>query len=150
MVIDQWFGEVELTSSRRNVVGFNLETPYFRAKEEGTISMSQSDALVFFGATGDLDFKKIFPALQAMLKRGHFDVPGAAESLVEAFEELLTLHRVQVSPLLRKTLHPPTRSKVCSHWFATVSGTSSGRGGAACFSDGSARYCSLASGGSEE
>lgn len=29
---------------------------------------------------------------------------SAAESLVEAFEELLTLHRVQVPPLLRKTL----------------------------------------------
>jgi len=36
---------------------------------------SQSDALVFFGATGDLAYKKIFPSLQAMLKRGHLDVP---------------------------------------------------------------------------
>jgi len=34
-----------------------------------------SDALVFFGATGDLAYKKIFPALQAMTKRGHLDVP---------------------------------------------------------------------------
>jgi len=34
-----------------------------------------SDALVFFGATGDLAYKKIFPALQAMLRRGHLDVP---------------------------------------------------------------------------
>jgi glucose-6-phosphate 1-dehydrogenase len=34
-----------------------------------------SDALVFFGATGDLAYKKIFPALQAMLKRGNLDVP---------------------------------------------------------------------------
>jgi len=34
-----------------------------------------SDALVFFGATGDLAYKKIFPSLQAMLKRGHLDVP---------------------------------------------------------------------------
>ena len=34
-----------------------------------------SDALVFFGATGDLAFKKIFPALQAMAKRGHLNVP---------------------------------------------------------------------------
>ncbi len=39
------------------------------------MSTSQSDALVFFGATGDLAFKKIFPALQAMVKRGHLDVP---------------------------------------------------------------------------
>jgi glucose-6-phosphate 1-dehydrogenase len=34
-----------------------------------------SDALVFFGATGDLAYKKIFPSLQAMVKRGHLDVP---------------------------------------------------------------------------
>jgi glucose-6-phosphate 1-dehydrogenase len=34
-----------------------------------------SDALVFFGATGDLAFKKIFPSLQAMAKRGHLNVP---------------------------------------------------------------------------
>ena len=36
---------------------------------------SQSDALVFFGATGDLAYKKIFPALQAMIKHGRLDVP---------------------------------------------------------------------------
>jgi len=35
----------------------------------------QSDALVFLGATGDLAYKKIFPALQAMVKRGHLNVP---------------------------------------------------------------------------
>jgi glucose-6-phosphate 1-dehydrogenase len=35
----------------------------------------RSDALVFFGATGDLAYKKIFPALQAMIKRGHLDIP---------------------------------------------------------------------------
>lgn len=34
-----------------------------------------SDALVFFGATGDLAFKKIFPALQAMIKRGELNMP---------------------------------------------------------------------------
>src|SRR5690349_180130 len=41
-----------------------------------------SDALVFFGATGDLAFKKIFPALQAMVKRGTLNVPvvGVARS----------------------------------------------------------------------
>jgi glucose-6-phosphate 1-dehydrogenase len=36
---------------------------------------SHSDALVFFGATGDLAYKKIFPALQAMSKRGNLDIP---------------------------------------------------------------------------
>ena len=39
------------------------------------MSDSHSDALVFFGATGDLAYKKVFPALQAMIKRGHLDVP---------------------------------------------------------------------------
>jgi glucose-6-phosphate 1-dehydrogenase len=41
-----------------------------------------SDALVFFGATGDLAYKKIFPALQAMVKRGTLNVPvvGVAKS----------------------------------------------------------------------
>src|SRR5262245_54276762 len=39
------------------------------------MSDSHSDALVFFGATGDLAYKKIFPALHAMVKRGHLNVP---------------------------------------------------------------------------
>jgi glucose-6-phosphate 1-dehydrogenase len=41
-----------------------------------------SDAFVFFGATGDLAFKKIFPSLQAMIKRGHLNMPviGVARS----------------------------------------------------------------------
>jgi glucose-6-phosphate 1-dehydrogenase len=39
------------------------------------MSELRSDALVFFGATGDLAYKKIFPALQAMLRRGHLDIP---------------------------------------------------------------------------
>ena len=39
------------------------------------MSQIHSDALVFFGATGDLAYKKIFPALQAMIKRGTLNVP---------------------------------------------------------------------------
>jgi glucose-6-phosphate 1-dehydrogenase len=39
------------------------------------MTVSRSDALVFFGATGDLAYKKIFPALQAMAKRGHLSEP---------------------------------------------------------------------------
>jgi glucose-6-phosphate 1-dehydrogenase len=34
-----------------------------------------ADALVFYGATGDLAFKKVFPALQNMVRRGVLDVP---------------------------------------------------------------------------
>jgi glucose-6-phosphate 1-dehydrogenase len=36
---------------------------------------TQADAFVFFGATGDLAFKKIFPSLYAMARRGHLNVP---------------------------------------------------------------------------
>ena len=39
------------------------------------MSAIHSDALVFFGATGDLAYKKIFPSLQSMLKRGHLNLP---------------------------------------------------------------------------
>jgi glucose-6-phosphate 1-dehydrogenase len=46
------------------------------------MSDSHSDALVFFGATGDLAHKKIFPALQALVKRGRLNAPviGVARS----------------------------------------------------------------------
>jgi glucose-6-phosphate 1-dehydrogenase len=39
------------------------------------MSAVHSDAFVFFGATGDLAYKKVFPSLQSMLKRGHLNVP---------------------------------------------------------------------------
>jgi glucose-6-phosphate 1-dehydrogenase len=39
------------------------------------VTAPRSDALVFFGATGDLAYKKIFPALHAMARRGHLAVP---------------------------------------------------------------------------
>lgn len=39
------------------------------------MSTNKSDALVFFGATGDLAYKKIFPSLQAMARRGTLNVP---------------------------------------------------------------------------
>jgi len=39
------------------------------------VSEPVSDAFVFFGATGDLAYKQIFPALQALTARGYFEVP---------------------------------------------------------------------------
>src|SRR6201984_969988 len=39
------------------------------------MSSLQSDALVFFGATGDLAYKKIFPSLHAMMKGVRLNVP---------------------------------------------------------------------------
>ena len=46
------------------------------------MTATRSDALVFFGATGDLAYKQIFPALQALIRHGHLDMPvvGVAKS----------------------------------------------------------------------
>jgi glucose-6-phosphate 1-dehydrogenase len=46
------------------------------------ISHEQSDAIVFFGATGDLAYKQVFPALQGLVQRHRLDVPiiGVARS----------------------------------------------------------------------
>jgi glucose-6-phosphate 1-dehydrogenase len=52
---------------------------------------TRSDALVVFGATGDLSYKKIFPSLSEMVRRGHLTVPvvGVAKSgwTLEQFRE---------------------------------------------------------------
>jgi len=47
-----------------------------------TRAVEPADALVFFGATGDLAYKKVIPALQAMVERGQLKVPviGVAKS----------------------------------------------------------------------
>src|SRR6516162_2082817 len=39
------------------------------------MTQNQSDVLVFFGATGDLAYKKIFPALEAMVRRNEINAP---------------------------------------------------------------------------
>jgi glucose-6-phosphate 1-dehydrogenase len=46
------------------------------------VKRDPSDALVFFGMSGDLARKKIFPALYAMVKKDHLEVPviGVASS----------------------------------------------------------------------
>src|ERR1700727_1888490 len=49
--------------------------PSVDVKSTIAAAKAPSDALVFFGATGDLAHKKIFPALQAMIKRGNLNVP---------------------------------------------------------------------------
>jgi glucose-6-phosphate 1-dehydrogenase len=47
-----------------------------------TSGRRNSDSLVFFGATGDLAYKQIFPALQSLIRNGKLDVPivGVAKS----------------------------------------------------------------------
>ena len=46
------------------------------------MDQTHSDALVFFGATGDLAYKQIFPSLQRLAKRGKLEmcVIGVAKS----------------------------------------------------------------------
>ena len=48
------------------------------------MNLPHSDTLVFFGATGDLIFKKVFPALYGMERRDHLKVPviGVARSTI--------------------------------------------------------------------
>jgi glucose-6-phosphate 1-dehydrogenase len=76
------------------------------------MTMSRSDAFVFFGATGDLAFKKIFPSLQAMVQRGHLDVPviGVARSAKD-LEELRA--RARASLAKSGKLDPAACEKLC-------------------------------------
>jgi len=75
------------------------------------MSPPSSDAIVLFGATGDLARKKLFPALQAMVKRGHLDVPviGIARSAWEG-----EAFRAEIRKSLAKSgqLDPPAFARL--------------------------------------
>ena len=77
------------------------------------MTTSESDAIVFFGATGDLAYKKIFPALQTMIRRGRLDVPiiGVAKSRWD-----LDQFKARAKDSLEKhsTLDPSAFAKLCS------------------------------------
>ena len=72
-----------------------------------------SDAFVFFGASGDLAFKKIFPALLALSKRGALEMPviGMARSgwTLEQFRaralESITQTENQSHPMSPRSQH---------------------------------------------
>jgi glucose-6-phosphate 1-dehydrogenase len=55
-----------------------MTTPPRRTADD----QQRSDALVFFGATGDLAYKQVFPALQGLVEQGRLDIPviGVARS----------------------------------------------------------------------
>jgi glucose-6-phosphate 1-dehydrogenase len=94
-----------------------------------------SDALVLFGAKGDLAFKKVFPALHAMVKRGRLDVPVISvargdwdlDRLRATVNESIKTHGGGVDPaafaklasLLRCVTgdytDPATFEKICEH-----------------------------------
>src|SRR5689334_11778410 len=60
----------------------NRKPAYDPIMKKKPVAAAASDALVFFGATGDLAHKKIFPALQSMIRHGNLNVPviGVAKS----------------------------------------------------------------------
>jgi glucose-6-phosphate 1-dehydrogenase len=70
---NQWENCIDVNNVDTN--NGNMNTPASAAK-------IHSDALVLFGVTGDLAYKKIFPALFAMVKRGTLTIPivGVASS----------------------------------------------------------------------
>lgn len=57
---------------------------------------AHSDALVIFGVTGDLAFKKLFPALQNMVRRGRLDMPVVGVARADRSRESL-LERIAAS-----------------------------------------------------
>jgi glucose-6-phosphate 1-dehydrogenase len=57
-----------------------------------------SDAFVFFGITGDLAFKKVFPALHELVKRGRLDVPVIGVARADwSLEQLRTRARDSIA-----------------------------------------------------
>jgi glucose-6-phosphate 1-dehydrogenase len=69
------------------------------------------DALVFFGITGDLAYKKIFPALQALARSGRLDVPviGVARS---ELDDAGLIARAKASIVEHDELDPPAFAKL--------------------------------------
>ena len=81
-----------------------------------TTQEPRSDALVIFGVTGDLAFKKIFPALQNMVRRGALDVPvvgvareGTVETLRARIVASLEAHGGGADPQVLAKLVPLLR-----------------------------------------
>src|SRR5579871_1518742 len=52
-----------------------LADTWKRRKPEVTMDRRDSDALVLFGATGDLCYRKIYPSLYDLVRRGLLTVP---------------------------------------------------------------------------
>ena len=84
---------------------------------------TRSDALVFFGATGDLAYKKIFPSLQAMVKRGNLNVPviGVAKAGWN-LDQSSRAREGQHGEARRRDRRRPSKScaACCATWTATT------------------------------
>ena len=77
------------------------------------MNVPQSDAIVFFGVSGDLAYKKVFPALEAMIRHGSLDVLviGVAKS-GWSLDQLKA--RVKESLDQHGGLEPAAYAKLCS------------------------------------
>jgi len=60
------------------------------ASEDVCMADLHSDAFVFFGASGDLAYKQIFPALQSLIQHGQLDL-----SIIGVSKSGWNLHRVR-------------------------------------------------------
>lgn len=78
------------------------------------MNQTRADAFVFFGATGDLAYKKVFPALQAMARRGNLNVPviGIARE-TWSLEKLIVRARESVEK--NGGLDPAAFDHLCRH-----------------------------------
>ncbi|MGV8960147.1 MAG: glucose-6-phosphate dehydrogenase [Stenotrophomonas sp.] len=76
----------------------------------------RSDAFVFFGATGDLAYKKIFPALQALILAGELDMPiiGIAHS---GWDQQQLKDRARASIQAHGTLDADAFTKLCAQLY---------------------------------
>src|SRR6185436_4530936 len=59
----------------RTLAGALMANSFVSMETMDAMNEIEADALVFFGATGDLAHKKIFPALQALAQRGKLEMP---------------------------------------------------------------------------
>ena len=85
-----------MATRRRRASGWLPRPPAIEPIRRRTI---RSDAFVFFGATGDLAFKQIFPALAGLVRDEGFDLPiigvarsGDLDSLRERARQSLRAH----------------------------------------------------------
>ena len=86
------------------------------------VEMSHSDAIVFFGATGDLAYKQIFPALQALVKRHTSTYRSLAWRKQGGLSTSLEHAHATVSPSTAGWTRSPSGScqPCCSTWTAII------------------------------
>ena len=82
-------------------------------RSERGVAEPRSDALVFFGATGDLAYEQIFPALQALAARGELDMP-----VIGVAKDPWTLDQLRARARESITVHGGVRDEA----FAMLSG----------------------------